>query len=243
MTQETIEYLDGSQKLLSELVYDKRQMAADKPAILVFPAFEGRGEFTLDYAKKFAEHGHPAMAVDVYGDGAVAKTIDECFQWVQPFLHDRSLVRKRALLAYKNLSQHPVMAQRKIAAIGFCFGGMCVLELARSGENLFAGVSAHGVLGKSELPTKNIKGKLLILHGYRDPQSPPDAFQKFAEEMDAANAPDWIFTFFSHAKHSFTDPRTGSFDAAREEKMGREYHQQSAERTLRYSLDFFAEIT
>ncbi|MBS0351803.1 MAG: dienelactone hydrolase family protein [Proteobacteria bacterium] len=161
---------------------------------------------------------------------------------VTPFLKNRALVRKRALLAFDHLRKHPLVDKSKIGAIGFCFGGMCVMELARSGEDLAAAVTMHGVLEKSELPTHSIKSKLLILHGYQDPQSPPDALKKFADEMEQAEGPDWVFTNFGHAKHSFSEPRAGKVDPERERKMGRAYNRFAAEQGFRYALDFFNQM-
>ena len=246
MHHETLEYFDGQQKLLGELFYDETRRGPGKnpnqrQAILVFPAFEGRGEFALTVAQKLAEQGYIALAVDMYGDGVVAQTLDECLRLISPFLKDRSLVRKRALLAYSTLKKFSGLSIPQISGIGFCFGGMCVLEIARSGEALNSAISVHGVLSKSDLPNSTIKSKILIIQGYRDPQVPADILPQFAQEMEAAGSPDWVFTYLGHAKHSFTDIHTGSFDPAREQKMGREYNQLAAERAFQYSLDFLRE--
>lgn len=243
MHHQPLDYFDGQQKLSGELFYHKNQSSDKRPAIIVFHALEGRNEFALNYAENLAKQGYITLAADMYGDAAVGKNFENCFQLITPFQKDRSLVRKRALLAYSAIKNLPMVDNNKIGAIGFCFGGMCVLEVARSGENLAAGVSIHGVLTKSDLPTESIKSKLLILHGYRDPQAPPDCLQKFATEMDAAGSPDWVFTFFSHAKHSFSEPKAGAVDPAREREMGREYNQLAAQYSFRYALDFFAQIT
>ena len=119
---------------------------------------------------------------------------------------------------------------------------MCVLEVARSGEDLKAGVSMHGVLAKSNLSTKPFNTKLLILHGYQDPQVPPTALTQFAEEMAEINVYDWTFTFFGDAKHSYTDPKTGTFDPQREREFGREYNARVAAQAFRYTKDFLAEV-
>ncbi|MDF2868172.1 MAG: hypothetical protein K0S11_1642 [Gammaproteobacteria bacterium] len=240
MQQKTIEYFDGEQKLLGQLFF-KPEIAQSQPAIIVFSAFEGLSHFTLSYAKQLAEQGYIIFAADMYGNGSTANTIAGCFELIGPFLQDRSLVRTRANLAYETLIQQPGVNKAKIGAIGFCFGGMCVLELARSGVDLPAGVSIHGVLAKSDLVTHPIKTKLLVLHGYQDPQVPPSQLQEFAKEMAQANVDDWTFTFFSHAKHSFTDPLTGTFDPEKEKTMGREYNKVAAERSFRYAVDFFNE--
>lgn len=241
MKNETLEYFDGQQRLVSELFFDENS-SAPQPAVLVFPAFEGRSAFALNYAKSLAECGFATLAVDMYGDAQVATTIDDCLKLIGPFLKDRELVRRRAVLAFQALCKQSQINKNKISAIGFCFGGMCVLELARSGENLKAGVSLHGVLAKSHLPTKPLTTKLLILHGYQDPQVPPSALVQFAEEMAAINVDDWTFTFFGDAKHSYTDPKTGSFDPQKEKEMGREYNAKVAARAFRYMKDFLAEI-
>jgi dienelactone hydrolase len=237
MHTQTIEYFDGAEKLIGELInYD--QAKKNQPIIMVFHAFEGRSEFTIDYANKIAAKGYAVFVADMYGNAKTANTIEGCFDLIKPFLQDRQLVRRRALLAYKTAAEY----SQTIGAIGFCFGGMCVLEIARSGESLRAGVSAHGVLAKSDLPTHPIKSSLLILHGYQDPQVPPTEFMKFAAEMEAADTADWTFTFFGDAMHSFTDPKTGTFDPAREPQMGRVYNATAANRTFRNAIDFFDEI-
>src|SRR3990167_4704291 len=233
-----VTYSDGGQKLIGRLFYNDKIMQR-QPAILLLPAFEGRSRFLLDYAAKLADQGYVTFAVDMYGDAKVAQTIDECMTLLKPFLADRALVRKRAVLAYQALLQQQSVDADKIGAVGFCFGGMCALELARSGENLKAGITMHGVLAKSQLPTHPFKTKLLILHGYQDPQVPHDQLSAFAKEMSNIDANDWIFTFFGDAKHSFTDPATGSFDPEKEKAMGREYNPVVAARCFQYALDFF----
>lgn len=244
MHHETLEYLDGQQKLKSELFYDKSwQGTGKRSAILVFPAFEGTGEFAWTVAEKFAKQGYVTLAVDMYGERAVAKTLEACFRLISPFLQDRHLVRRRSVLAYSALKNCAEFSIDKIGAIGFCFGGMCVLEVARSGENLAAAVSVHGILSKSELPSSPIKSKILILQGYLDPQVPANALTQFAQEMQTAGEPDWIFSYFGHAQHSFTDPRAGSYDPVKEKTMGREFNPLAAERAFRYALDFFVEMS
>lgn len=238
----TIDYFDETQKLTGELFYDETLGDKKRPAIILFPAFEGRGDFVLDYAKKMAEKGYITFAADMYGDASVSPTLEGCFTLIKPFLENRALVRRRAILAYHTLLEQKNIDANKIGAVGFCFGGMCVLELARSGENLHAGVSIHGVFAKSALETFPIKSKLLVLHGYEDPQVPPTSLTDFAKEMSDADVKDWTFTFFGDAKHSFTDPKTGTFDPTKEKEMGREYNQIAAVRSFQYTLDFFGEM-
>ena len=238
------EYFDGQQKLVGEFIYEKDLQDSEKrPAIIVFHAFDGRNQFAIEYAEKLAEQGYITFAADMYGDAAVAGNLEKCFEYIKPFLQDRSLVRKRAQLAFQAVTSLPMVDKNKIGAVGFCFGGMCMLELARSGEHLAAGVSMHGVLKKSNLPTASqIDTQFLILQGYRDPQVSPDSLREFAEEMTAAGDPDWVYTFFSHAKHSFTEPKVGTMNPEQEKQMGREYNPLAAQRSFRCALDFFGEV-
>ena len=177
----------------------------------------------------------------MYGDGKTADTIEGCMSLLTPFLQDRQLVRHRAKLAFQALTKQANVDSKSIGAMGFCFGGMCMLELARSGENLRAGVAAHGIVAKSALPTETIKADILMLQGYKDPQVPPTQVQAFAEEMDAAGVQDWSFVFFGHAKHSYTDPATGTFNPVKEKEMGREYNETAAHRAFEYAVNFFKE--
>ncbi|MDF3054179.1 MAG: dienelactone hydrolase-related enzyme [Gammaproteobacteria bacterium] len=240
MKQHTIYYADENQPLVGQLFFDETTVEK-KPGIIVFPAFEGLSEFALDYAKNIAAQGYVALAADIYGDGKTSETIDGCFSLITPFLKDRALVRRRAGLAFDLLTSQEIVDPEKIGAIGFCFGGMCALEVARSGANIKAIVSAHGILTKSDIPNESINGSLLILHGYQDPQVPPEALAPFAREMSAENVADWRFLFFGQGKHSFTDPKTGTFDSEQEAEMGREYNQIAANATWRYAIDFFEE--
>ena len=241
MKQQPIEYLDNQDKLIGQLIHDDQQ-TVKRPSIILFPAFEGLGEFAIDYGHRLAEKGYVTFVADMYGEGKTADTIDGCMQLITPFLEDRRLVRRRAILAFETAIQLAPVDKDKIGSIGFCFGGMCALELARAGMPIKATVTAHGVLQPSDLPTENMAGKFLILHGFKDPQVPPTELINFAKEMEAANVEDWTFTFFGNAMHAFTDPKTGTFDAAKEVEMGRAYNEITAHRTFRYATDLFDEV-
>ncbi len=240
MKTQTIEYFDGSQKLLGQLFHDGN-ITQKKPAILIFPAFEGPGDFTTDYAQKLVAQGYVALVADIYGDGASSNTWEGCLQLYGTVANDRKVVRTRAVLAYETLLKQAGVDQTKIGAIGFCFGGVCLLEVARSGANLRAGVCAHTPLAKSDLPTGAVKTKLLILNGYQDPQIPHATIDDFAKEMAAVNVNDWMFAYFGDAKHSFTDHRVGTMNPVIEKERGREYNKLAADRTFRFAVDMFAE--
>lgn len=241
MKQTPVNYQDGEQKLIAQLIYDENQ-SGPQPGIILYPAFEGIGDFAIDYAKNLAQQGYAVLVADMYGDGVLGVTLEDCFNLYGTVFNDRALVRKRAVLAFKTLDEQKNIDKDRIGAIGFCSGGMCALELARSGEHVSAVVSAHGLLKKSNLPTQPIKAEIFILHGYQDPQVPPQVVHEFAEEMQTAGTSDWMFTFFGGAKHSFTDPKTGTLDPLKEKEMGREYHAVVADRSFRFAVDFFNEV-
>lgn len=242
MKTETIKYYDGEQLLVGEFIYPTNWDQKPLATVILFHAIEGRGDFVVDYAKKIADKGFITFVADMYGNGEATDSLKRGFELITPFLQDRNLVRRRALVAFDTVIKNPHVDKSKVSAIGFCFGGMCVLEVARSGANLYSGITLHGVLGKSDLPTHDIKSKLLILHGYRDPQVPPENLNLFANEIDAAKTKDWTFVFFGHAQHSYTDPKTGTFDPVKEKEMGRAYDPLAAKRAFNYVIEFLTEV-
>lgn len=241
MKSHAIAYFDQETKLIGKLFVEETAQHQKKPAIILFPAFEGHAHFILDYAEKLAKKGYVTFVADMYGEGVSSKKLEECIGFYMPFADNRTLTRRRAVLAYETLLKQPNVDVNKIGVIGFCFGGTCALELARSGADINACISVHGAFGKSDLPTKEIKSKILLLHGYQDPQVPPTLLPAFAAEMKEANVHDWMITYFGEAKHSFSDTATGSFDAVKEAEMGRAYDPIAAERSYRYAVDFFNE--
>ena len=232
MTSKTIHYQDGEQNLIGELFLAEQATAT----IVLFPAFEGRSEFLLDYAHKLTQHGFNTFAADIYGDAETADTIEGCFNLVMPFIEDRALVRRRACLAVETVKALKLTPQLDV--MGFCLGGMCALEVARAGVDIRRAAILHGVLAKSELPTETVKAKLLFLQGYQDPQVPPSQLTDIANELQQVGSNDWTFTFFGEGKHSFTDPLTGTFSPDKEKEMGREYNKTIAEQSFRYVVDF-----
>lgn len=227
-------YHDGADRLIGQLI---KPDASAQSTLVLFSAFEGLSQFSVDYAKRLAQRGYQVFCADMYGEGRTADTIPGCYDLIGPFLADRALVRRRAALALA--AAREVAPAKQYGSVGFCFGGMCGLELVRGGADVAATVAMHAVLAKSDLPTQSITGKVCILHGYQDRQVPPESLTDFVQEMQAADCNDWVFTFFGDGKHSFTDPATGSFDAEAEAKMGREYNARIATLAFAQAVDFF----
>lgn len=176
------------------------------PAVLVFHDWTGCNVFAKNKAKMLADMGYIALAVDMYGQGKQGETLEEKTALIQPFLENRSLIIERANAAYAALKAHPMVDASRVAAIGFCFGGMCVLDLARSGSDIAGVVSFHGLLPAIEgYRAASISAKVLVLHGYDDPMVQPEQVQQFCKEMSAASA-DWQVHMYGATQHAFTNP-------------------------------------
>jgi len=149
---------------------------------------------------------------DLYGQGVRPTNADQALAAMMPLKNDRGLLNKRMLAALDQLKSQSLAAvdTGRLAAFGFCFGGCCALELARTGAPLKAAVSFHGPLDTTNpADAKNIKGKVLVLHGASDPLVPKEQLPAFEAEMNAANV-DWQLLSYGGAFHSFTDPHANN---------------------------------
>jgi dienelactone hydrolase len=181
--------------------------------------------------------GYVAFVADIYGGGQVTTDAKQAGAWATPFASDRSLTRARAGAALDQLKSNPNVDPTKIAAIGYCFGGMVVLELARSNADVVAVVSFHGNLGNPK-PDANttIKAKVLICHGADDSFVPPEQVAAFEEEMRKAKA-DWQFIAYGGAHHAFTNPDSDKYGLANVS-----YNEAADKRSWAAMKDFFAEV-
>lgn len=201
----TVGYLDGDILLEGFFAYDDT-VEGRRPAVMVNHAWAGRNDFVEEKALKLAELGYFAFAVDMYGKGILGQSIEENRKLMQPFMDDRNLVLKRLQAALYAIKSMPWVNDKKIAAIGFCFGGLCVLDLARSGAEIKAVVSFHGLLGSPESAQKKpIKAKVLVLHGNDDPLAPGDQLAALQQELTQAGA-DWQIHNYGNTLHAFTNP-------------------------------------
>lgn len=208
-----------------------------KPLVVIVHAFEGCNQFVKDYAKKIAELGYIGFAIDMYGNGTVANTFEDCLKLYSVLANDRPLIRQRMIetLEFSKTLDH--VDTNQTAAIGFCFGGMCCLDLARSGANINGVVSFHGSLDKpNDLKNNPITAKILAMHGYKDPQIPYEHIKSFMDEMQQV---DLQFVIYNQAKHAFTDPNASQIGPP---EVGREYNQLAAERSWLECKKFLTEI-
>jgi dienelactone hydrolase len=231
-----VRYKDGDATLVGFLAYDdaKRLTAG----VLIVPQWMGLTDYEKGRARQLAGLGYVAFCADVYGDGHVAVDTKEAGQLAGKFRSgDRSLFRSRLKAALAALRASPTVDPSRFAAIGYCFGGTGVLELARSGADVQGVVSFHGGLDSpNPADGKNIKAKVLILHGADDPYTPKPDIAALEQELKAGGV-DYQFVFYSGAVHAFTQPLAGN-----DPSKGAAYNERADKRSWIAMLDFFREI-
>lgn len=235
MKKELIDYNDGSAELEAFVAYEEAD--SPKPLVLVVHDWSGRRDFACKAAERVAGMGYVGMAVDMYGKGVFGSDgdVELNSSLMDPFASDRAMLRDRiraALEVGRNLSQ---VDASKVAAMGYCFGGMCVLELARSGADVAGVISIHGIFSPGDIPNKEIKAKILCLHGHEDPMVPPDQVLAFETEMTKAGA-DWQVHAYGNTMHAFTNP------AANNPDFGTMYDEVAERRTYQALANFLDEI-
>lgn len=186
---------------------DRKNDSGQRPGVLVFHEGLGLGDFALTRARRLAELGYVALAADMFGDRRQARNLQEVATLVGGMRNQPEMLRGRGRAALATLAALPQVDANRIAAIGFCFGGTVVLELARGGADLKAVVSFHGVLTTS-LPAGpgQVKSSVLVLTGADDPLAPPDQVAAFEEEMRTAKVRDWQVISYGNTLHGFTNP-------------------------------------
>ena len=231
----SIEYVDGDTRLEGFLAYDEKANRP-LPAVLISHAWGGRDEFVCDKARDLAALGYAGFALDMYGKGVLGSGPDENAKLMQPFLNDRALLQQRITAALQTVHSLEQVDKIRIAAMGFCFGGLCVLDLARTGADILGVVSFHGLFkppGNTE--GNNIKAKVLALHGNDDPMVPVDDVIALQQELTAAGA-DWQIHIYGNTLHAFTNPKANDPD------FGTVYDRTADLRSWQSMKEFFFEI-
>ncbi len=232
----TVEYKQGDTVLEGFLAYESGGPAR-KPGVLVVHDWLGVSADTRKRAEQLAKMGYVAFAADVYGKGVRPASGTEAGPLAGKYKADRKLLRARVMAGFDELARQPNVDPDRIAAIGYCFGGTTVLELARAGAKVVGVVSFHGGLD-SPTPAdgKNIKGKVLALHGADDPFVSKEDLAAFEQELRAAGV-DWQLVKYGGAVHSFTIVGAGN-----DNSKGAAYNATADRRSWKAMEDFFAEI-
>lgn len=210
---ETVEYRDGDAVLEGYLAYDDAS-PNPRPGVLVVHEWKGLNDYAKRRAGQLAELGYIAFAADMYGKGVRAADHEEAAKLSGIYRGDRQLMRRRILAAYDELKRRPLADPSRLAAIGYCFGGTTVLELARSGAEVVGVASFHGGLSTpTPADAANIKGRVLVLHGADDKFVTPEEVMAFESEMRQVGVRYRLITY-PGAVHSFTVPEAGSDPSA-----------------------------
>jgi dienelactone hydrolase len=233
---ETVEYQSGNISLKGYLVYSDTLQDA-QPGVLVVHEWWGLNDYPKSRAEELARLGYVALAVDMYGNGTNTTSQDEAKLLSGALREDRAMMRERITAALDILKKNPRVDPQRIAAIGYCFGGTVVLELARSGADVAGVVSFHGNLD-TPMPSAstNIQASILVLHGADDPMVPMQQVLSFQSEMREAGA-DWQMNIYGDAVHSFSNPKNGP-----DKSKGVAYNEKAARRSWDAMKLFFTEI-
>jgi dienelactone hydrolase len=233
---EAIEYLDGEASMEGYVACDTSGKSK-RPGVLVIHDWMGVGSYTKRRADQLADLGYVALAADIYGKGVHPETGEEAAKLAGRFKSDYAMLRRRCVAGLEALKNHPFTDVTRMAAIGYCFGGTAVLELARSGAQMAGFVSFHGGLA-TPVPqdAANIRGKVLVLHGADDPFVPAPEMLAFIEEMRKGKV-DWQMVIYGSAVHSFTNRESGD-----DPSKGAAYDEKADRRSWEAMKGFFQEI-
>jgi len=201
----TVEYRDGEDLFEGLLAWDDESDAL-RPGVLVAHTIRGRTDFENTRAEKLAELGYVGLALDVYGKENIGSDIEVCRTLMESLQADRPLLQRRLGSALSALRKQPEVDASRLAAIGFCFGGLCVLDIARTGADVAGVVSFHGLFESPGNTAGNrITAKILALHGWDDPLAPPESVFDLASEFSEMGA-DWQLQVYGNVRHAFTNP-------------------------------------
>jgi dienelactone hydrolase len=231
LKEEAIDYHDGDAELSGLLVWDGEQHA--HPGVLVVHGGAGLDDHARRRARQLAELGLLVFACDMYGRAVIGDR-ERVLSYIQELVGDRDKIARRAQAGVEVLSAHPLL-DGKVAAVGYCFGGRAVLELARTGADLAGAISVHGSLRTAKPASPGgVKAKVLVCHGALDPHVPSAQLTGFIEEMNAAGT-DFQLIAYGGAMHGFTHD-------VGPHAPGVAYHPVSDKRSFQAIRAFLAEI-
>lgn len=229
ITTRTFEYNDGETVCIGLVAYEEG-VTQPRPGILINHAWGGRDDFADGVAVQMAANGYVGVALDNYGNGVQPETVDDKMAKMGPLKEDRAALLARLTAGYEAASKLEEVDANAMAAMGFCFGGLCTLDMGRAGLDLKAAVSYHGLLDAPDLPKKKIKAEMMICHGYDDPMSDPDSLRMVQDELVEAGC-DWTVMSFGNTKHAFMVPEADNDD------LGLKYNKSAADQSWAATFD------
>lgn len=236
VVSEKVTYKDGKTTLNGHLYYDD-SIKGKRPGVLVIHEWWGLNDYARQRAKQLAEMGYVAFAADMYGDGKVTTHPKEAKAWMTEITSNLDGWVSRANMALALLRKNSRVDSSKTAAIGYCFGGATVVQMAYSGADVNGVVSFHGSLPPASADqVKNIKSSIMVAHGDADGFVPPEKVAAFKSALAGSNV-DWQFISYGGARHAFTNPGAGEYGI---ENL--KYDAKADKRSWQAMQNFFAEI-
>lgn len=202
--QNNIPHSFNGEELESVLVTDGSGQAL--PGVIIIPTVMGVTDLEIGFARDLVGHGYNALVADIFGKKFRGAARDVMFGEMNRLGSDRASLRDRLTSILDLARGQSEIDSSRIAAMGFCFGGKCVLDLARTGADIAGVASFHGLFDPPGLPANPIKAKVVCYHGWDDPMVPPDAVVALAQELTEASA-DWQIHAYGHTGHGFTNPK------------------------------------
>jgi dienelactone hydrolase len=234
VTARAVEYAHDGKTYEGILAVDGAR-SGKRPAVLVSHAWAGRGPNEESYARRLAELGYAGFALDLYGKGVFGKTTAECQALMTPLASNRPHLQERLLHVIDIVKAQPEVDASRIAIMGFCFGGLCALDVARTGADIRGAASFHGLFGApGNTKGRKIKAKVIAFHGYDDPMVKPADVVALGNELTEAGA-DWQIHAYGGVMHAFTNPQ------ANDPGFGTVYDKRAAERSWKAMENFLAE--
>ena len=200
-----VDYRDGDLVCEGMLAWDD-EADRPRPGVLVAHTIRGRSQFEESKAVALAEQGYTGFAIDVYGKDAIGSEIEACREMMEALRSERAVLQQRLLQALQAMREQPEVDASSVAAIGYCFGGLCVLDIARTGEPVAGVVSFHGLFDPPGNTADNrVAARVLALHGWDDPLATPEQAVALGEELSSMGA-DWQLHCYGNVRHAFTNP-------------------------------------
>lgn len=230
-----VEYRDDDTLLEGYLAYDD-QYREPRPGIIIAPTWRGRSPMECRRAEQLAELGYVGFALDMYGKGVLGNSPEENSPMMQPLMDDRAALQQRMTKALAVAREQTQVDADRMAVMGYCFGGLCALDLARTGADLKGAISFHGLFDAPDnIASPRIKASILCLDGHDDPMTPNEKVVALQQELTGAGV-DWQLHTYGNALHGFTNPE------ANMPEMGIAYNAAADRRSWQALENFLAEV-
>ncbi|MFL6721396.1 MAG: dienelactone hydrolase family protein [Sphingomonas sp.] len=219
-----------------ESVFVGRRDGQARPTVILIPTVMGVSDLEIGFGRQLVELGYNSLVADLFGKKFRGASRDTMFGEMKRLAADRPALRRRLLHLFELARGLDEVETDQIVVAGYCFGGMCALDLARSGVDITAAASFHGLFDPPGLPPEKIKAKVVAFHGWDDPMVPPDKVVALGQELTEAGA-DWQIHAYGHVAHGFTNPNASELQID-----GVRYNALAAERSWTSFINLLEEL-